>query len=85
MNLEWQQWRLLQDLDDIYEYGGRLTGRPVYDFEGWKDTQSGGGRDISYKVSEDMVRPLLERGYIRVDAAQEFEITDKGANVLRES
>jgi hypothetical protein len=82
---EWQQCRLLRDLNDIdtsggrltgrrvYEHEGRVAGRHVYEFDGWKGTRGDGGIDISYKMGADLVDPLLERGCIRVDAAGEGE------------
>lgn len=95
MELEWQQRRLLKDLDRIFEYGGELIGRLerrkegqgdlVYHLEGWRSSQSE-NTNITHSIGEDLVRPLQEMGYIHVAPMgadrYRFSITDAGSDAL---
>jgi hypothetical protein len=81
--------------------GGELIGRLerrkegqgdlVYHFEDSRNTQSGGGVDITYSMGEEMVRPFIERGYIdikRMEGEEDryrFSITDAGSDGLASS
>jgi hypothetical protein len=94
MELEGKQRRLLKDLADIDEYGGRLEARleqgdeaEFFRLEGWKGTQSD-PTDLTYTIGAAYLYELREQALVGLDPIGEdkysLRITPEGSSALRE-